>query len=50
LCAAATKPMQADPVAAARRRKRERFGRIVGCSLGLLFGTTGLVIGLWMSR
>lgn len=39
--------MREDPVAATRRRQRERFWAIVGWTLGLLCGTAGLIAGLW---
>lgn len=41
---------QEDPVRAARLRARERRAAIIGWTLGLLFGTAGLVAGLWMSQ
>jgi RNA polymerase sigma factor (sigma-70 family) len=38
--------MREDPVGATHRRRRERMLRIIGWSMGLLFGTAGLVAGL----
>ena len=42
--------MREDPVRAAAQRRRERRGAIIGWSLGLTFGTLGLVAGLWFSN
>jgi RNA polymerase sigma factor (sigma-70 family) len=38
-----------DPVRAAKRRSAERRGAIIGWTLGLIFGTAGLVLGLYLS-
>jgi RNA polymerase sigma factor (sigma-70 family) len=38
-----------DPVRALARRRRERRTAIVGWTLGLTFGTLGLVLGMWFS-
>jgi RNA polymerase sigma factor (sigma-70 family) len=38
--------MREDPVRATHRRRRERMLRIIGWSIGLLFGTAGLIAGL----
>jgi hypothetical protein len=35
-----------DPVGARQRRKRERTGRVVGWTMGLVLGATGLVVAL----
>ena len=37
-----------DPVRAARARATERRGAMLGWTLGLTFGTLGLIAGLWM--
>ena len=42
--------MREDPVRATKQRQRERRGAIIGWSLGLTFGTLGLVAGLWFSN
>jgi RNA polymerase sigma factor (sigma-70 family) len=41
--------MREDPVRATARRRRERRAAIIGWTLGLTFGTLGLVLGLWFS-
>ena len=41
--------MREDPVRALAQRRRERRSAIIGWSLGLTFGTLGLVAGLWFS-
>jgi hypothetical protein len=41
--------MREDPVRALARRRRERRTAIVGWTLGLTFGTLGLVLGMWFS-
>ncbi|GAB2658209.1 RNA polymerase sigma factor [Arenimonas aestuarii] len=38
-----------DPVGAARRQARERRNSRIGAILGLLLGSAGLVLGLWLS-
>jgi len=38
--------MREDPVRATHLRRRERMLRIIGWSIGLLFGTAGLIAGL----
>lgn len=40
--------MSEDPVRAVARRRRERRTAIIGWTLGLLFGTLGLVLGMWL--
>jgi RNA polymerase sigma factor (sigma-70 family) len=42
--------MREDPVRATAKRRQERRGAIVGWSLGLIFGTLGLVLGLWFAH
>jgi cyanate permease len=39
--------MLADPIRALRARRRERMGRLAGWGLGLFFGLSGLLGGLW---
>jgi RNA polymerase sigma factor (sigma-70 family) len=39
--------MREDPARALARRRRERRMAIVGWTLGLTFGTLGLVLGMW---
>jgi hypothetical protein len=39
-----------DPERARARRERERRAAILGWSLGLTFGTLGLILGMVMSR
>ena len=38
-----------NPVRALERRRRERRTAIIGWTLGLTFGTLGLVLGMWFS-
>jgi RNA polymerase sigma factor (sigma-70 family) len=38
-----------DPVGAARRQARERRNGLIGAIAGVLLGTAGLVLGLWLS-
>ncbi len=38
--------MRADPILATAKRRRERRGKVLGWSLGLLFGVGGLLAGL----
>jgi hypothetical protein len=38
-----------DPARAAKRRRAERRAAIIGWTLGLTFGTAGLVLGLCLS-
>mgnify|MGYP006182500817 CR=1 FL=1 len=38
-----------DPVGAAKRQARERRNGRIGALAGLLLGTAGLVLGLWLS-
>ena len=37
-----------DPVRALARRRRERRAAIIGWTLGLAFGTLGVVLGMWL--
>ena len=41
--------MHEDPERALARRRRERRVAIIGWTLGLTFGTLGLVLGMWFS-
>ncbi len=42
--------MRADPQQAVVRRRRERRHAMLGWSLGIIFGSLGLAIGLWFGR
>jgi hypothetical protein len=37
-----------DPARALARRRRERRAAIIGWTLGLTFGTLGVVLGMWL--
>jgi hypothetical protein len=37
-----------DPPRALARRRRERRAAIIGWTLGLTFGTLGVVLGMWL--
>lgn len=39
--------MREDPHRALTRRRRERRAAIIGWTLGLTFGTLGLLLGMW---
>jgi hypothetical protein len=42
--------MRENPARAARRRRAERRANVIGWTLGLTFGTIGLLLGLYLSH